>query len=154
MTSNLGAEYIQQAFDRMAPGKEDEAYEQSRAQVLESLRQRMRPEFLNRIDEIIVFKPLNRDEILQIVRLQLQHLETVLARNGYTADISQAVYKEVAQQAYDPQYGARPLKRYIQRHITNELSKSLLANDFDKEKPIKIDVFEGKYVFYQSEGDR
>ncbi|MDE6112734.1 MAG: AAA family ATPase, partial [Bacteroidales bacterium] len=93
MTSNLGAEYIQQAFDRMAPGKEDEAYDESRRQVLEALRQRMRPEFLNRIDEIIVFKPLNRDEILQIVQLQLRQLEAVLARNGFTAAISQAVYK-------------------------------------------------------------
>ena len=153
MTSNLGAEYIQQAFDRMAPGKEDEAYDESRRQVLEALRQRMRPEFLNRIDEIIVFKPLNRDEILQIVQLQLRQLEAILARNGYTATISQAVYKDIAQQAYDPQYGARPLKRYIQRHITNELSKSLLANDFNKEKPIRIDVFEGKYVFYQSKDE-
>ncbi|MDE5559971.1 MAG: hypothetical protein K2I84_04895, partial [Bacteroidales bacterium] len=86
-----------------------------------------------------------------IVQLQLRQLEAVLARNGFTAAISQAFYKDIAQQAYDPQYGARPLKRYIQRHITNELSKSLLANDFNKEKPINIDVFEGKYVFYQSE---
>ena len=149
MTSNLGAEYIREAFNRVAPGKEEAAYEQSRHEVLEALRAQMRPEFLNRIDEIIVFRPLLREEILQIVKIQLQHLEALLNKNGFTAEINAAVYKEIAQQAYDPQYGARPLKRYIQRHLTNELSKSLLSHQFDKEKPIKIDVFEGQFVFYQ-----
>ncbi|MEG1499419.1 MAG: ATP-dependent chaperone ClpB [Bacteroidales bacterium] len=149
MTSNLGATYIQQAFDSMKPGMEEQAYQSSKAEVLEELKQKMRPEFLNRIDEIIVFKPLNHAEVLEIVKIQLLHLQDSMKRNGYELNINQPVYEDIANQAYDPQYGARPLKRYIQKHVINELSKLLLAGSIQKNKPIKMDVFESKYVFYQ-----
>lgn len=149
MTSNLGADYIQQAFDSMKEGGEEDAYLSSKNEVLNVLRQTMRPEFLNRIDEVIVFKPLNKKEIIEIVHLQIKALKTVLAKNGFVIELSKQVYSDIALQAYSPQYGARPLKRYIQKMIVNELSKHLLADDFDKSKPIKADVFEGKYVFYQ-----
>ncbi|MDR0618637.1 MAG: ATP-dependent chaperone ClpB [Bacteroidales bacterium] len=147
MTSNLGAQYIQDAFD--STSNADEAYRTSKQDVMNLLRQTLRPEFLNRIDEIIMFKPLTCDEIMSIVKIQLHALDELLAKNGYTLEISDEVYKDVASQAYDPQYGARPLKRYIQKNVINELSRQILSDNLNKGKPVKMDVFDGKYVFYQ-----
>ncbi|MDR2556576.1 MAG: ATP-dependent chaperone ClpB [Bacteroidales bacterium] len=148
MTSNLGAQYIQDAFDNTS--NPEDAYNQSKQEVMNLLRQTLRPEFLNRIDEIIMFKPLTYKEIMSIVKIQLRALDGLMIKNGYTLEISGEVYKDIASQAYDPQYGARPLKRYIQKNVINELSRQILAGGLEKEKPVKMDVFDGKYVFYQS----
>ena len=86
---------------------------------------------------------------MSIVKIQLHALDELLVKNGYTLEISDEVYKDVASQAYDPQYGARPLKRYIQKNVINELSRQILSDNLNKGKPVKIDVFDGKYVFYQ-----
>ena len=148
MTSNLGAQYIQQAFEEMKPGEEEQAYEKSKEEVLNELRMRMRPEFLNRVDELIVFRPLSRDQILDVVKLQMQYVEKLMERNGFRLEVSEEVYKDIARQSYNPQYGARPIRRFIQQHVINELSKMILSGSVSKDKPVKVDVFEGKYVLY------
>ncbi|MDE6493458.1 MAG: ATP-dependent chaperone ClpB [Bacteroidales bacterium] len=148
MTSNLGASYIQQAFAEMKPGEEEKAYEKSKEQVLDELKMRMRPEFLNRVDEIIVFQPLSREQISDVVRLQMKQVAALMEKNGYRFSISEQVYKDISLRAYDPQYGARPIKRFIQQHIVNEMSKMILAGGVDKGKEVCLDVFEGKYVLY------
>lgn len=148
MTSNLGASHIRQAFEDMKPGEEEKAYEKSRKEVLEELRQRMRPEFLNRVDETIVFMPLDRSQILDVVRLQMSRVAAMMEKNGYRFSIAEAVYKDIAERAYDPQYGARPVKRFIQQHVINEMSKMILAGQVEKDKNVCLDVFEGKYVLY------
>ena len=150
MTSNLGAQYIQQAFEEMKPGEEEQAYEKSKEEVLNELRMRMRPEFLNRVDELIVFRPLSRDQILDVVKLQMRYVEKLMERNGYSLEVSEEVYRDIARQAYNPQYGARPIRRFIQQNVVNELSKMILSGSVNKEKPVKLDVFEGKYVLYNA----
>ncbi|MDR1740165.1 MAG: AAA family ATPase, partial [Bacteroidales bacterium] len=147
MTSNLGATTIQEAYDNTS--NPEEAYNKSKSEVMNLLRQTLRPEFLNRIDEVIMFKPLTESEIMDIVKIQLRALDALMLKSGYTLDISNEVYKDIASQAYDPQYGARPLKRYIQKNVINELSRQILAGGLDKDKPVRMDVFDGKYVFYQ-----
>jgi ATP-dependent Clp protease ATP-binding subunit ClpB len=147
MTSNLGAQHIQDAFDNTSDS--EEAYSQSKQEVMNLLRQTLRPEFLNRIDEVIMFKPLTYNEIMSIVKIQLHALDALMVKNGYTLETSGEVYKDIASQAFDPQYGARPLKRYIQKNVINELSRQILAGGLVKEKPVVMDVFDGKYVFYQ-----
>ena len=150
MTSNLGAQYIQQAFEEMKPGEEEQAYEKSKEEVLNELRMRMRPEFLNRVDELIVFRPLSRDQILDVVKLQMRYVEKLMERNGYSLEVSEEVYRDIARQAYNPQYGARPIRRFIQQNVVNELSKMILSGSVNKDKPVKLDVFEGKYVLYNA----
>ena len=151
MTSNLGAGYIQQAFDEMKPGEEEKAYQKSKTQVMEELRRHMRPEFLNRVDETIVFKPLDRTQILDVVKLQMRQVSALMKKNGFELEVNEEVYKDIARQAYDPQYGARPIKRFIQQNIVNELSRTILAGKLNKETPVCLDVFEGKYVIYNKE---
>ncbi len=108
----------------------------------------MRPEFLNRVDETIVFMPLDRSQILDVVRLQMSRVAAMMEKNGYRFSIAEAVYKDIAERAYDPQYGARPVKRFIQQHVINEMSKMILAGQVEKDKNVCLDVFEGKYVLY------
>lgn len=146
MTSNLGATYIQQAFENMKEGEEEKAYEDSKKEVMNELRMRMRPEFLNRVDEMIVFKPLNRTQILDVVKIQMQHVCKLMERNGYSLHISDAVYEEIARQAYDPQYGARPIKRFIQQHLVNEMSKMILGGKIEKDQPVLLDVKDGIFT--------
>ncbi|MDE7338618.1 MAG: AAA family ATPase, partial [Bacteroidales bacterium] len=148
MTSNLGAAYIQQAFDEMKENVEEEADQKSKEQVLNELRMHMRPEFLNRVDEVIVFHPLSRNQILDVVKLQMRHVSELMRRNGYELLISEETYADIARQAYDPQYGARPIKRFIQQHIVNEISKQILGEKLDKSRPVRLDSFDGKFVIY------
>jgi ATP-dependent Clp protease ATP-binding subunit ClpB len=110
------------------------------------LRQTIRPEFLNRVDEVIMFQPLLRNEIKGIINIQLQHLKDLVAQNGMILEFSDYALEYLAAQGYDPQFGARPLKRLIQKEITNLLSKKILAGDIDKSKPVLIDVFDGVVV--------
>jgi len=111
------------------------------------LKKTIRPEFLNRIDEIIMFTPLNRDEIADIVKLQFKGVQQTLAEMGVSIEASDEALDWLAQLGYDPQFGARPLKRVIQKKILNELSKQILAGKVDKDSRIKLDMFDNQFVF-------
>ena len=147
MTSNMGSSLIRENFEKITPENKDEITEITKRQVLDLLKQSIRPEFLNRIDETIMFTPLNEKEIEQIVAMQLKGIEKLLASNGVKLDITPAALAFVAKEGYDPQFGARPVKRIIHRYILNQLSKDLLAQKVDKSKPIVIDADENGLVF-------
>ncbi len=114
---------------------------------MDLLRQTIRPEFLNRIDEVIMFQPLMIDDIKEIIRIQLNDLKEQLAKNGVILEFTDYALEYLAENGFDPQFGARPLKRLIQKRIVNELSKKLLGGSIDKSKPVLVDVFDGTVVF-------
>jgi len=147
MTSNIGSNIIQDNFQGYEEKDKDEVIAKTKNELFELLRKTIRPEFLNRIDEIIMFTPLSRDEISDIVKLQFRHLQQTLAEMGITLDASDEALDWLAQLGYDPQYGARPLKRVIQKKILNELSKQILAGKIDKDSKIKLDAFDNQFVF-------
>jgi ATP-dependent Clp protease ATP-binding subunit ClpB len=147
MTSNIGSNIIQANFDNFEDSDKDEVIARTKSQLFEQLRQTIRPEFLNRIDEIIMFTPLGRDEISDIVKLQFRHLQDTLSEMGIHITASEEALDWLAQLGYDPQYGARPLKRVIQKKILNELSKQILAGKVDKDSSIKLDMFDQQFVF-------
>ena len=153
MTSNTGSHIIQQNFT-LATEKSDEQveqlYEDTKIQVTELLKSTMRPEFLNRIDEILIFKPLSRKEIRQIVNLQLKQVQKRLDENGIVLEVSKDVLDYIGKIGYDPQFGARPLKRVVQREILNELSKEILAGKVTKEAPVGVVLENGKITFVNS----
>jgi ATP-dependent Clp protease ATP-binding subunit ClpB len=121
---------------------------------MELLRQTIRPEFLNRVDEIIMFKPLLRKEIMDIVRIQLSSLKRQVAQSGIELVFNDYTLEYLAEQGFDPQFGARPLKRLIQKEIVNQLSKKILAGDIDKSRPVMVDVFDGTVVFRNEQRER
>ena len=121
--------------------------EATKAEVLNMLRQTIRPEFLNRIDEIIMFQPLMKKEIRGIIQIQLQNLQKLVASSGIDLEFSEYTYDFLAENGYDAQMGARPLKRLIQKEIINQLSKKILAGDIDRSKKVLVDVFDGTVVF-------
>lgn len=147
MTSNIGSHLIQDAFEDVNDNNVDEVTEKARVEVMNLLRQTIRPEFLNRVDDIIMFKPLLRKEIMGIVRIQLENLRRLVADSGIDLRFSNYALEYLADQGYDPQFGARPLKRLIQKEIINTLSKRILAGDIDTSKPVMVDVFDGVVVF-------
>ncbi len=147
MTSNIGSHIIQERFGKITESNEEEVIEKTRNEVFELLKKTIRPEFLNRIDEIIMFKPLSRNEIHDIVKLQFEMVKTMLAKNGINLEISDAAIDKLANSGYDPQFGARPLKRVIQRMVLNELSKMILSGEVEKDHKILIDVEHEKLVF-------
>lgn len=147
MTSNLGSHIIQENFEGVTEKNKEEVVDKTRVEVMTLLRQTIRPEFLNRVDEIILFQPLMKDEIKGIINIQLQHLKNLLLQNGVMLEFSDYAIDFLAEQGYDPQFGARPLKRLIQREIVNELSKKILAGSIDKSKPVLVDVFDRTVVF-------
>ena len=140
MTSNMGSNVIRENLAGLTPENRDEKIEGTKEQVLEMLKQTIRPEFLNRIDEIIMFTPLNEAEIEEIVGLQIESIKKMLANNGVTLKVTPEAVKLLAREGYDPEFGARPVKRVIHRQVLNRLSKDILAQKVDKEKPIVIDV--------------
>lgn len=143
MTSNMGSSMIQQKFEAIANKNADERariIDETKAQVLDMLKKTIRPEFLNRIDDIIMFQPLTQPQIEQIVRLQVNGIQKLLADQDIHLDVSDAAVKLVAQAGFDPEFGARPVKRALQRMLLNDLSKALLAGTVDKTKPIHVDV--------------
>ena len=140
MTSNMGSNVIRENLAGLTPENREEKIEGTKEQVLEMLKQTIRPEFLNRIDEIIMFTPLNEAEIEEIVGLQIQSIKKMLANNGVTLKVTPEAVKLLAREGYDPEYGARPVKRVIHRQVLNRLSKDILAQKVDKDKPIVIDV--------------
>jgi ATP-dependent Clp protease ATP-binding subunit ClpB len=147
MTSNMGSQIIQDNFEQVTEKNVDEITEQTKVEVMVLLKQTIRPEFLNRIDEVIMFKPLMRNEIKGIIRIQLNQLQTLLKEQGIQLAFSDYVLDYLAENGFDPQFGARPLKRMIQREIINPLSKRIIAGDIEKEHPVMVDVFDGVVVF-------
>jgi len=147
MTSNMGSHLIQDAFEKVTEKNIEEVTEKAKTEVMELLRQTIRPEFLNRVDEIIIFSPLLKKQILGIVKIQLQGLQKMVALSGITLQYSDYLLEFLAEQGFDPQMGARPLKRLIQKLIVNALSKKILAGEVDKTKPVLVDVFDGVVVF-------
>ena len=114
--------------------------ERTRRDVVEMLKQQLKPEFLNRIDEIVMFEPLTRSDIEQIVDIQMNAIRRMLSENGIRLEYTEAAKELIARLGYDPMYGARPVKRVIQREVVNDLSKRILAGDVDRERPIRIDA--------------
>jgi len=147
MTSNMGSSIIRDSFEKITAANHDEIIEQTRNQVMELLKKTIRPEFLNRIDETIMFTPLNETEIRQIVNLQLRGVSEMLASNGITLTFTEEALSFIAREGYDPQFGARPVKRVIQRYVLNELSKEILSQRIDKNKVITIDKKGQELVF-------
>ena len=147
MTSNIGSNIIQENFQGFDDSDKDEVIAKTKSQIFELLRKTIRPEFLNRIDEIIMFTPLSRDEIADIVKLQFKALQHTLAEMGISIEATDEALDWLAQLGYDPQYGARPLKRVIQKRILNELSKQILSGKVDKDSKIRLDMFDHQFVF-------
>ena len=147
MTSNLGSQYIQQQCANLNDTNRDEALDETRQRVMDMLKQTIRPEFLNRIDETIMFLPLTKEQIAEVVRLQMRSVGRMLADQGFKIDVSDDAISLLADLGYDPEFGARPVKRAIQRYVLNDLSKKILAEEVNRDKPILIDALDGKLVF-------
>jgi len=147
MTSNIGSSLIRENFEKMTAVNREETIERTRDVVFEMLKQTIRPEFLNRIDDLIMFTPLNNEEIHQIVKMQLENVKRMLAENNVNLEISEKAIDWLSQAGFDPQFGARPIKRAIQRHLLNELSKQIIAQNIDQNKMLLVDVNENKLTF-------
>jgi len=143
----MGSHIIQENFENVTEGNKEEIVHKTKNEVMVLLRQTIRPEFLNRIDEVIMFEPLMKKEIKGIIKMQLDNLKQLVARSGINLQFSDYTLDFLAENGYDPQFGARPLKRLIQKEIVNRLSKRILAGDIDKTRPVLVDVFDGTVVF-------
>ena len=139
MTSNLGSSYIQSQFEKINDQNHDQVVDETKKEVMNMLKKTIRPEFLTRIDEIIMFQPLNKPQIEQIVRLQIKGIQKMLEDNGVTLQMSDEAIDFLATAGYDPEFGARPVKRAIQRYLLNDLSKKLLSQEVNREKPIIVE---------------
>ena len=139
MTSNLGSAYIQSQFEKITEANRQQVVEETKNEVMSMLKKTIRPEFLNRIDETIMFLPLNKTEIEQIVRLQINGIQHMLEENGVTLQLTDEAVDFIATAGYDPEFGARPVKRAIQRYLLNNLSKKLLSQEVDRERPIIVE---------------
>ncbi len=148
MTSNLGSAYIQSQFERMNDQNRESLIEETKNEVMGMLKKTIRPEFLNRIDETIMFLPLNKEEIEQVVLLQIGSIQRMLSDNGITLQLTDEAIRFIAAAGFDPEFGARPVKRAIQRYLLNDLSKKLLAQEVDRTKPIIVDSFGEGLVFH------
>lgn len=147
MTSNLGSQYIQQQFQELREDNREEVINKTKVTVMDMLKQTIRPEFLNRIDETIMFLPLTQKEIAGIVKLQLERVKAMLQPQGLTLEWTDPAVNYLAEMGYDPEFGARPVKRAIQRYVLNNLSKSILSGTVNRDKPIIIDNFGTELVF-------
>ena len=147
MTSNMGSSLIRENFEKMTPETHDKVVDETKVQVLELLKKTIRPEFLNRIDDIILFTPLNEEEIRKIVTLQLNSVKKMLSQNGIALEFTDAALAFISDKGFDPQFGARPVKRVIQKYVLNELSKELLGGTVNKDRPITIDSDGSGLVF-------
>ena len=152
MTSNMGSAIIQENFENINEKNREEIVERTKLDVMNVLKQTIRPEFLNRIDEVIMFQPLFKSEIKGIIRIQLASLQSLVAKSGIDLQFSDYAVDYLAENGFDPQFGARPLKRLIQKEIVNKLSKKILAGDIDKGHPVLVDVFDGMVVFRNEVG--
>lgn len=147
MTSNMGSSYIQSQMEKLNSANKDEVVEETKKEVMNMLKKTIRPEFLNRIDETIMFLPLTEKEIKQIVLLQIKSVQKMLAGNGVELKLTDAALDFLSQVGYDPEFGARPVKRAIQRYLLNDLSKKLLAQEVDRSKAIIVDAQGDGLVF-------
>ena len=145
MTSNLGSDMIRQRFEHITDANRYTVVEQAKNDVLTLLKKTIRPEFLNRIDEIVMFEPLTRQQIVEIVRIQLSNIAKMLDGNGLTLQFTDDAVNLLAQEGYDPEFGARPVKRVIQKRILNELSKEIISQHISAARPITIDVNNGEF---------
>ena len=149
MTSNIGSHLIQEKFETLKDA--DSAMEAAKEEVLGLLRQSVRPEFINRIDDIVMFTPLTKKDIREIVGLQLKGVTRMLAKQGITLDATEDAIADIAEKGFDPQYGARPVKRTIQREVLNKLSKEILSGRIHTDSIILLDSFDGALVFRNQE---
>ncbi len=147
MTSNIGSHIIYEEFEKINEKNKEETLRKTKEKVIELLRQKVRPEFLNRVDEIIMFSPLSEVDIHNIVLLQLNQLKTKLANNCINMDYSQRLVDWIVKNGYEVQLGARPIKRVIQKNIVNELSKAIIQETINTENGIYIDIKDNKIVF-------
>ena len=147
MTSNMGSSLIRESFEKITPENREKVIDETKIKVLELLKKSIRPEFLNRIDEIIMFTPLNEEEIRKIVTLQLNGVKKTMESNGVALNFTDAAVDFIADAGYDAQFGARPVKRAIQKYVLNELSKEILGMKIDKDRPIVIDREGNTLVF-------
>lgn len=147
MTSNIGSQLIRESFEKLTPQNHDEIVENTKNEVMGMLKKIVRPEFLNRVDEIIMFTPLNEKEIEEIVKIQLNNVMKMLAENGVKLEVTDKALHFIATEGFDPQFGARPVKRAIQRHILNDLSKDLIGGNVDDSHPIIVDYENDKLIF-------
>jgi ATP-dependent Clp protease ATP-binding subunit ClpB len=147
MTSNLGSQLIREKTETMTESNREEVLESTRKGVFELLKQVIKPEFLNRIDDLIMFTPLGQAEIAQIVQLQVESIAGMLKENGVDLRITPAAVSYIAAEGFDPQFGARPIKRALQRLVLNRLSEQIIARTIQKDKPIVVDVKDGLLVF-------
>lgn len=148
MTSNLGSQFIQQQFEKLDDTNRDQLIDETRSQVMEMLKKMIRPEFLNRIDETIMFLPLSKKEIADVVKLQINAIRKMLEPQGFRLEVTDAAIQYLAEVGYDPEFSARPVKRAIQRYVLNDLSKKILASEVSNSKPITIDSFGNSLVFH------
>jgi ATP-dependent Clp protease ATP-binding subunit ClpB len=147
MTSNIGSMLIQEAFEGVTEKNIEEAEEKAKVEVMALMKETIRPEFLNRVDEIIMFHPLLRKDIRSIIRIQLSQLRELVLKSGIQLEFSDYLIDFLSENGFDPQFGARPLKRLIQKEIVNALSKRILSGDVDKTNPVLVDVFDNVVVF-------
>jgi ATP-dependent Clp protease ATP-binding subunit ClpB len=147
MTSNIGSHLIQENLENLTDKNRDEIFDHTRQQVFELLKKTIRPEFLNRIDEVIMFRPLTQDEIGAVVELQLGIIQKMLEKNDIRLTATEKAISFIATVGFDPQFGARPIKRVMQKNLLNELSKMILEGRVNKDKNIVVDEKEGKLIF-------
>ena len=147
MTSNIGSNIIHEKFDNIKPGELERATEKAKFELMELLKQTIRPEFLNRIDETIMFLPLTKEDVKQIVTIQLNSLKKLLIERNIHLLVTDDAFEHIAEVGYDPYFGARPVKRVIQREVLNELSKSILSGTVDTSQNVIMDMFDSKIVF-------
>ena len=147
MTSNLGSSLIHERFENIKTSEFEKTAEKTKYEVVELLKQTIRPEFLNRVDEIIMFMPLTKKNVKEIVEIQLNNLKQLLKEKEIKLVITPDAFEWIAESGYDPFFGARPVKRVIQKQVLNELSKSLLGGKVDITKNVVMDIFDGKIVF-------
>ena len=149
MTSNMGSSLIRENFEKINDKNREEIVERTKTEVLDMLKQTIRPEFLNRIDEVIMFAPLDKSEIEKIVLIQLNQVKKILESNNIHLEFSQDAIDFIACEGYDPQFGARPVKRVIQKYVLNELSKKILSGEIDNTKSIRIDAVD-EHLFFRN----
>ncbi len=147
MTSNLGAAYIRERTEQMNSNQAETVYQEIKANVMDILKKTLRPEFLNRVDDIIVFHPLTTHDIREIVKLQFQHVQKLIEDKGYQVELTDSALSYLAQKGYDPSFGARPLKRLLQKEVVNEIAREIIAGTLQEGKTIKIAYEDGKMQF-------
>jgi ATP-dependent Clp protease ATP-binding subunit ClpB len=147
MTSNLGSHVIHERFENVKPSEFEKVAEKAKFEVTELLRQTIRPEFLNRVDEIIMFLPLTKSNVKEIVEIQISNLKKLLKEKEINLVVTTDAFDWIADAGYDPFFGARPVKRVIQKQVLNELSKALLGGKVDTSRNVVMDIFDGKIVF-------